>query len=122
MPNPTCPYCNGKAVLVHSSVVYPRSNYGNLWVCAHYPECDAYVGCHKGGDVPLGRLANAELREAKKRAHAAFDPWWQKGGLNRSTAYEWLAQRLYISEADCHIGKFDVAQCERVCEVMAIPF
>ena len=31
----------------------------------------AYVGVHKGTDKPLGRLANAELRYWKKRAHAA---------------------------------------------------
>ncbi len=118
MPDPTCPYCGGKAILRDSAVLYGRS-YGNAWVCEYYPDdCDAYVGCHKNSDVPLGRLADAELRAAKKRAHAWFDPLWRGGGVGRSKAYRWLARQLGIPEADCHIGMFDVAQCKRVCRVM----
>ena len=119
MSEPTCPYCGAKAVLVHSSFVYRGSDYGNIWVCAHYPECDAYVGCHKGTDVPLGRLANAELREAKKRAHAAFDPLWRTGTLDRREAYFWLSWKLDIPADECHIGMFDVSQCAEVCEAVA---
>ena len=131
MPDLTCPYCNGKAVLVHSSVVYPGSDYGNLWVCENYPECDSYVGCRRfraNGDEPLGSLANAELREARKRAHAAFDPLWQSTRfISRSDAYRWLSEELEIPENECHIGMFDVSQCRRVCESIAggsypIPF
>ena len=124
-----CPYCGGKAVLQDSAVIYHGKSYGNAWICENYPECDAYVGCHKtgNGDVPLGRLANAELREAKKRAHTWFDPIWKLNKhLTRSEAYGWLAEQLGIHETECHIGKFDVSQCERVCEVIIereeIPF
>jgi len=49
--------------------------------------CDAYVGVHKGTDKPKGRLANAELREYKKKAHSAFDPLWRFGGMMRRQAY-----------------------------------
>ncbi|MFB5268120.1 zinc-finger-containing protein [Paenibacillus enshidis] len=37
----------------------------------------AYVGVHDGTDIPLGRLANRELRELKKQCHALFDPVWK---------------------------------------------
>lgn len=113
-----CPYCGGATRLVDSAVIYGRS-YGQAWVCERYPECDAYVGCHKGTDKPLGRLANAALRQAKQQAHAAFDPLWQSGAMTRAAAYEWLAAQVGVDVEDCHIGFFDLAQCARV--VMVCP-
>lgn len=110
----TCPYCGGAAVLQDSAVLYHGHSYGNAWVCENYPECDAYVGCHRGTDEPLGRLANWELREFKKAAHACFDHLWQDGPMNRTQAYAWLAAKLAIPEDDCHIGMFDVDTCRRV--------
>jgi hypothetical protein len=89
-----------------------------FWQCA---PCDAYVGCHSGTTNPLGRLANAELRQAKIAAHAAFDPLWKfhtfKDGhqsMTRNAAYQWLADQLGIPRADCHIGMFDVDRCRLV--------
>jgi hypothetical protein len=121
MSRPICPYCNEESVLGDSAKIYGRS-YGPLYLCWNYPQCDAYVGCHPGTTTPLGRLANRELREAKKRAHAAFDPiWrlrverdgWHKGGARR-WAYRWLAKQMRIPEDDCHIGMFTVEQCALV--------
>ena len=68
-----CPYCGKEAELIDSSVIYGRS-YGMAYICF---DCDAYVGTHKGTEKPLGRLANAELRKWKMRAHDAFDPIWK---------------------------------------------
>lgn len=64
-----CPYCGKPTEYVDSSVIYGRS-YGMIYLCR---DCKAYVGVHKGTDQALGRLANAELREAKKEAHFYFD-------------------------------------------------
>lgn len=66
------------------------------------------------GTLPLGRLANAELRQAKRAAHAAFDPLWQSRRMSRRSAYAWLAQQLGIAVEDCHIGMFDTESCQRV--------
>ena len=122
-----CPYCENDAELVTGQDVYPhRWDLASLkfWRCQ---PCGAYVGCHKrnrkyGGkrDEPLGRLADAELRKAKSRAHRAFDPRW-KGGPQwaRKEAYAWLAVRLKIDPEKCHIGEFDVAMCDRVVSVCA---
>lgn len=74
-----CPYCDGMPVYVDSSLVYGRS-YGMIYLC--HP-CNAWVGVHKGTNKPLGRLANAELREAKKAAHEAFDKIWKSGSSSR---------------------------------------
>jgi len=136
---PHCPYCGSEARLVDSSLIYGRS-YGMAWVCGNYPRCDAYVGCHKGTDKPLGRLADSRLRAAKKRAHAVFDPLWQdahhlyeplpegKEGRRavrrihktaRTRAYAWLAHQIGVAGDACHIGEFDLEQCEatvRLCQ------
>lgn len=121
-----CPYCNDKALFVNSSAVYQR-DYGMIYLC---PRCDAYVGVHKKTNEPLGTLANAELRAWRKKAHAVFDPLWEKkleikqrSGEKcnkfeaRNSGYKWLAQELGIDRKDCHIGMFDVETCQRVVQI-----
>jgi len=87
------------------------------WICANYPECDSYVGCHRNSRRPLGRLANKELRKWKLSAHAAFDPLWKRGLMGRNEAYRWLAAQLKIKVHKCHVGMFDVETCKRVVEL-----
>lgn len=119
----TCPYCQQPAALVSGRVIYPhRSDLWpkTFWSCA---PCGAYVGCHPGGTVPLGRLANKELRDAKMAAHAAFDPIWKRHGASaraksRRDAYGWLADQMGLSRRRCHIGMFDVEECRRVVEII----
>jgi hypothetical protein len=38
--------------------------------------------------------------------------------MTRREAYQWLAGAMGISSKVCHIGMFDVAQCEKVVEVV----
>ena len=121
LSKPICPYCMSEATIVGGAIIYPhREDLYPLrfWVCSGSelnPHTLSYVGCHKGTENPLGRLANRELREWKKKAHAAFDPLW-KGGVfdSRNGAYRWLANTLNISSEDCHIGLFDIKMCQRV--------
>lgn len=49
-------------------------------------------------------------------AHAAFDQMWQgpRAAYDRAGAYRWLREQLGISKEECHIGRFDIATCERV--------
>jgi len=112
-----CPYCEKPSQVVGGNVIYPhRSDLYrlNFWHCA---PCEAYVGCHKGSKAPLGRLANAELRKAKKDAHDAFDPLWRLGGFSRDEAYLTLARAMQLDPKDCHIGMFDMDQCKKVIEI-----
>lgn len=115
--NVYCDYCGEKAELVDSRVIYGRSYGHKVWLCR---KCMAYVGCHKGTDKPLGRLANAELRYWKRRAHDAFDPLWKYGRFRgyRNAAYAWLAQKMGLPVEKTHIGMFDVAQCKKVIEII----
>ena len=109
-----CPYCNEQAPLTMGKQVYPHRP--DLWdykFFACFP-CDATVGVHKHSEVPLGRLANKSLRQAKMRAHAAFDPLWKSKRMTRSQAYAWLAFSLKMTPKDCHIGMFNDLQCDAV--------
>lgn len=113
-----CDYCGRRAELVSSKTIYGRDYGHKVWLCRR---CMAYVGCRKGTDKPLGRLANAELRYWKRAAHEAFDPIWQYGRFrgHRSTAYAWLAQKMNLPIEKTHIGMFEVDDCKRairICE------
>lgn len=115
MSAPICDYCGKPATLRRSSAfLYRGRDYGPVWYCPCVP---AWVGCHKGTEEPLGRLADAELRKAKQAAHRAFDPFWlaiKPRKAARVNAYAWLARALCLSRENCHIGMFDVATCKRV--------
>lgn len=114
----TCPYCHEEAEFIDSVHVYKIRSYGMIYACR---PCHAWVGVHKGTRIPLGRLANKELRQAKMAAHAAFDPLWRNAGKDRGQAYGWLSQMLGIDRKECHIGMFDVEMCNLVVEVCSDP-
>lgn len=134
---PSCPYCGSAAKLVGVNVIYPhRPDLAGKYVWQCTP-CDAHVGCHqKGapvldaqgvrhisdGTLPLGRLANKELRAARLKAHAALDPSWNQRkdrSVARLEAYAWLAAQLELPTHECHIGMFDVETCERAVQACA---
>lgn len=117
---PICPYCGKPSERVTGADVYRHRSDLRAKVIYRCLPCKAHVGCHDGTDKPLGRLANAELRAAKMKAHAAFDPIWKGQAKQvRSEAYGWLAAELGIPKRDCHIGMFDVATCDRVISICA---
>ncbi len=121
-PAPRCPYCRRASILVSDAAVYKRSYGRHVWLC---PICRAYVGCHKGGFHPLGRLANADLRALKVQAHALFDPYWQAAtklrGWSRHkarrAAYAWLADEMGIPMDQCHIGYFGLQETQLVIDI-----
>lgn len=117
-----CPYCEVSTKYVDSSVIYGRS-YGMMFLC---PECKSFVGTHKNSGKAYGRLANKELRELKKQAHAEFDKLWNckpkerliKNIKSRNEAYKWLSNKLGTPIQFTHIGMFDDRLCKRVIELM----
>lgn len=104
-----CPYCDGLTAYVDSKIVYGKS-YGMIYLCR---PCKAWVGVHKGTNISLGRLANQELREAKKEAHKYFNMIYEMQIMTRSEAYEWLCAQLQIPREETHIGMFDVELCRQ---------
>ena len=118
MSAPVCDYCGCYSKLVTGVSIYPnRSDLSdlNFYQCA---PCAAYVGCHKGTTKPLGRLANAELRQCKSNAHKVFDPIWRSGLMSRKEAYQFLAQEMGITSEQCHIGMFNIQQCKQVYAIL----
>ncbi len=111
---PICPYCNKRSKKVNGDSIYLYRPDLRQMIFYDCRPCDAYVGCHKNSDKPLGRLANRELRKAKSEAHLVFDPLWKEGHMNRTDAYKWLANGLSIHRDTCHIGMFDLEQCAKV--------
>ena len=119
MPAEVICACGSSAQLVTGAVIYPHRPdlaHLNFYQCA---SCDARVGTRPGTTVPLGNLANSELRSARMRAHQQFDPIWKQGTMSRTDAYAWLAQQMQLPTAQAHIGQFDLAQCHAVCNLVA---
>lgn len=116
---PTCDYCHRTAELVNGYMVYERCRpdlkHQKFWRCK---PCEAWVGCHPGSAIPMGRLANAELRKAKQAVHRVLDPLWKSGAMSRNDAYKMLAQGMGIAIQNCHVGMFDVPACETAVAVL----
>ena len=103
-----CPYCGAKATLRPSSAVYgdAAKTDGYLYVCDRYPKCDSYVGAHKKTKLPMGTLANGDLRNKRIQAHKAFDWMWKSGRMTKWQAYKWMQGKLYLSDEQAHIAMF----------------
>ena len=117
----TCPYCGAPIAYVNKSIIYGKKTEEMAYMCSNFPECDAYVGVHKGTNIPLGRLSNGELRAFKMQAHQYFDLLWkckEKRGYPaaRSTGYKWLSKQLNISPQHTHIGWLRDDDCKNVIE------
>lgn len=50
-----CNYCGSPAILKPASEIFhdPKQK-GYVYVCCHYPACDAYVSVHPGTKTPMG--------------------------------------------------------------------
>lgn len=118
-----CPYCSMFALLeMDSSVVYSK-NYGPIWICI---ECQAWVGCKPKTIIPHGTLANAIVRDLRKKTHTLFDQIWMKDiesksmskSAARTQAYEWLASQMKIPIAECHMGMMQEFQLRQAIEIL----
>ena len=112
-----CPYCNGSVALRSADGIYRENNKGvMLYVCSNYPRCDAYVRVHEGTKIPVGTLANGELRALRKDAHDAFNRLYYSGYMSRDDAYVWLASILQAPRSQAHIGHLGEYYCNQVIE------
>lgn len=115
--NIKCPYYGSQALLRPASVVYgPRAAdpAAPYYVCARYPACDSYVAAHRDTRLPMGTLANGELRRKRIEAHRAFGYLWESGLMTKKQAYLWLQAKLGLPKQEAHIGKFSLFRCEEV--------
>jgi len=108
--NLKCPDCGALMVL-------RKSQHGPFYGCTCWPNCAATHGAHPDG-TPLGIPGTREVKDARIAAHAAFDAFWRGAGMTRKRGYAWLQDLLGLIPEACHFGRFDVATCERVIEVI----
>lgn len=122
LPQPVCDYCGARAVLVRGGDEhYPyRDDHGPLWLCA---ACEAWIGipARSTRNVPLGRLANAALRDAKSRLHDVLEPLVagkvRRDRVNpfeaRARAIRWVAEELGFDPLPASIHHLSLEQCEQ---------
>ena len=113
-----CRYCGSPVVYTSNAEIYGREyGTGRCYLCRN---CGAFVGVHPGTDIPLGTLANEELREYRKEAHFWFDRIWKRPTriTTRYKAYGWLALKMELPREKTHIGMFEKEQCIKVVELV----
>lgn len=64
--------------------------------------------------------ADKRTREKRIEAHDAFDRTWKSGARKRTDAYKALAAFMGLAPNNCHIGMFDIEQCEKVIEFATV--
>lgn len=132
-----CDYCGKPAKLVTGDAIYPGNSkvqHKHFWHCE---PCNAWVGCYEQSPTlkPVGKLADAKLRKARREFHGVFDMLWMSGFLRLtqtagsgvtkhdciSIAYKWLSERMGIRGRDCNVGNFNLDQCinaRKICETL----
>lgn len=124
VPMPTCcPNCGDAVSIVRNGEIYGR-DYGEWpWaVRCDSEHCDSYVGLHPFTSIPLGTLANPQMRQWRRAAKDLFNPLWQdpvgKAVYSRTQAYELLADAMGLGRAECHFGLFTVEQCQQAIAII----
>ena len=116
----TCPYCHAPAQLRPANSIYgihTKDRTTKLYVCSRYPACDAYVAAHKDTLLPMGTLADRNLRRKRMEAHSALNQLIGSGIMTRKQAYRWLQLQLGLPESEAHIAKFSELRCQKVIEL-----
>lgn len=93
--NIKCPYCGSQTFLRPASVVHKHTAPGEeVYVCARYPACDAYVSAHRNSHPPMGTLADKSLRQKRRQAHIVLNRLWEQVHMTRKEAYRRLQVQL----------------------------
>jgi hypothetical protein len=122
LPRPLCDYCGAHAVLTRAGdQAYPyREDHGPVWLCA---PCQAWIGvlARSTRNIPLGRLADAQLRDAKSRLHDTLEPLVagkvRRDRVNafeaRARAIRWVSTELGFDPLPPNIHALSLDQCQQ---------
>ena len=113
-----CPYCNKEAQWVTNEKIYGK-RYGKSYMCYLCETCNAYVGCHNNTKIPLGTMANKELRNWRIKSHSVIDPLWRGKKVNRQEVYDKLKS---VFGKEIHIGKADIELCKNIIKLFLVYF
>ena len=67
-----------------------------------------------GTAIPLGTLANGELRALRRETHHYFDKLYTSGRMTKQEVYRWLANFLQAPQSQAHIGYLGEYTCRQV--------
>ena len=110
-----CPYCGAPVIYRSAEGIYKENHLdAMLYVCSKYPKCDAYVRVHARTKIPVGSLANKELRNLRRIAHQYFDQLYLTRLMTKEAAYEWLSDLLCTPPSEAHIGYLGEYYCKEV--------
>lgn len=111
-----CSYCGAQAMLRPACAVHGEKakKDSQLYVCSRYPKCNAYVGAHKNTLLPMGTLANGDLRHKRILAHKALDRLWKDGAMKKWQAYKWMEAKLGLRSDQAHIAMFSEYMCDQL--------
>lgn len=117
-PRPECPHCKEPLRLLRSERYrYPSGRLRLYWQCAKCPTSN--VGAHPDGQ-PFGFPApDQETKLARIEAHESASALMKLRSWNNGGFYMWLREKMNLSEDACHIAKFGIADCLKVCELCA---
>lgn len=112
-----CPYCGAPVLFRSAEGIYRENLAGTmLYVCANYPQCDAYVRVHPGTDKPVGTLANRTLRVLRREAHSYIDRICAEGIMKKQEVYYWIAALIGAPLSEAHIGLLGNYYCAQIIE------
>lgn len=90
---------------------------GNLWMFSDMLDDEDIVDLfNTGTTIPVGSLANHELRTLRRTAHQYFDQLYLSGMMSKQDAYQWLADLLSAPLSKAHIGYLGEYYCKVVIE------
>lgn len=115
-----CPYCGAPAICRPASMVHGKNTWQkgtHLYVCTRWPDCDSYVTAHKNTLLPMGSLANKNLRYKRILAHEALEELRQMRHMDTWAVYIWLQMKLELSPDKAHIGMFSEEMCDHLISV-----
>jgi hypothetical protein len=86
-----CQYCHSNNIKIMTQTEFYGREYNGakMYVCQ---KCGARAGCHKGTEIPLGCLADDELRKLRKEIHDIIDTMW-KTREERTILYKKLSEK-----------------------------
>ena len=88
-------------------------NHVPAWLCFYYPDCDSYVGVHKGTESALGTIAGPEIRVRRSAAHVWIDRLWRgRESPSRKEVYQLISH--VVGMKHFHVAQCDGALLERL--------
>lgn len=113
----TCDHCGQRVAIMTHEEIYGQdySDWPYVYSCTG---CQARVGIHPQTDIPLGTLADLELRQMRTKGKMRWKEQCAKRGFTRTQSYMWLAALLDCPKSEAHWGWMDKAQCKLVIDTM----